>query len=174
MGLNPHVFRAYDVRGLVGAVRDRAEERRIELRMELEDLPPRLLVDPALLTQALSNLVDNAIKYTPEGGRVTVSGALAATRTGDRLDLAVADTGPGIPREHLARIFERFYRVDPGRSRDQGGTGLGLSIVKHLAESMGGTVGVDGNHPTGSVFWCVLPRPGDPSSRVSGGGPIGA
>ena len=73
--------------------------------------------------------------------------------------IEVADDGPGLAPVHRDRVFERFYRVDPGRSRDQGGTGLGLSIVKHLVESMGGTVGVDANQPTGSVFWCALPRP---------------
>jgi two-component system phosphate regulon sensor histidine kinase PhoR len=72
--------------------------------------------------------------------------------------IEIADDGTGIAAHHRERIFERFYRVDPGRSRDVGGTGLGLSIVKHLVESMGGTVGVDGNDPTGSVFWIELPR----------------
>jgi two-component system, OmpR family, phosphate regulon sensor histidine kinase PhoR len=72
--------------------------------------------------------------------------------------LEVRDDGTGIAPRHRERIFERFYRVDPGRSRDMGGTGLGLSIVKHLAESMGGSVGVDGNEPRGSVFWVELPR----------------
>ena len=89
----------------------------------------------------------------------------------DRVRIEVADDGPGIAPVHRDRIFERFYRVDPGRSRDQGGTGLGLSIVKHLAESMGGSVGVDGNRPTGSVFWCLLPRPGLDSRTVATASP---
>jgi two-component system, OmpR family, phosphate regulon sensor histidine kinase PhoR len=113
-----------------------------------------IAADAKALDQVLVNLLDNAIKYTPIGGRVTI-------RTVDRGELVrieVADDGPGIAPHHRDRVFERFYRVDPGRSRDLGGTGLGLSIVKHLAESMGGSVGVDGNDPTGSIFWCELPR----------------
>jgi signal transduction histidine kinase len=72
--------------------------------------------------------------------------------------IAVTDTGPGIAPRLRDRVFERFYRVDPSRSRDKGGTGLGLSIVKHLVESMGGRVGVEANEPKGCVFWVVLPR----------------
>jgi two-component system, OmpR family, phosphate regulon sensor histidine kinase PhoR len=90
------------------------------------------------LALALSNLVDNALKYGKEGGRVTLSGRIE----GDACLLEVADDGPGIPPEHLPRIFERFYRVDKGRSRELGGTGLGLSIAKHIVESHGGTIRV--------------------------------
>ena len=120
-------------------------------------VPPgcAVLADPKALDQVLVNLLDNAVKYAPAGGKVEVR-AVPADR-GVRIE--VADDGPGLAPVHRDRVFERFYRVDPGRSRDQGGTGLGLSIVKHLVESMGGTVGVDANQPTGSVFWCALPRP---------------
>jgi signal transduction histidine kinase len=90
------------------------------------------------LALALSNLVDNALKYGKEGGRVTLSGRIE----GGACLLEVADDGPGIPPEHLPRIFERFYRVDKGRSRELGGTGLGLSIAKHIVESHGGTIRV--------------------------------
>jgi two-component system, OmpR family, phosphate regulon sensor histidine kinase PhoR len=90
------------------------------------------------LALALSNLVDNALKYGKEGGRVTLSGRIE----GDACLLEVADDGPGIPPEHLPRIFERFYRADKGRSRELGGTGLGLSIAKHIVESHGGTIRV--------------------------------
>jgi signal transduction histidine kinase len=93
-------------------------------------------VDPDALRQILTNLFTNALRHTAAGGRVRVGAELVQ----DSVRLTVSDTGSGIPAEHLPRIFERFYRVDPGRSRAQGGTGLGLSIVKHLVEAHGGHV----------------------------------
>jgi two-component system phosphate regulon sensor histidine kinase PhoR len=107
--------------------------------------------DPRALEQVLVNLVDNGVKYTNEG-----SVALRAEREGSSWILSVVDTGPGIERHHLPRIFERFYRVDPGRSREQGGTGLGLSIVKHLVQAMDGEVGVESGS-AGTRFWVRLP-----------------
>lgn len=104
--------------------------------------------DEVRLEQVLVNLLDNAIKYTPPGGSVTVS----ARTTGPDVELCVADTGIGIPEKDLHRIFERFYRVDPARSREQGGTGLGLSIVKHLIGLHGGEITVESTPGTGSVF----------------------
>ena len=107
------------------------------------------------------NLLDNAVKYTPEGGRATV------TATGDdpeRVEIAVSDTGPGIERHHLPRLFERFYRVDPGRSRGAGGTGLGLAIVKHLVQMQGGDISVD-TGPAGTSFRVRLPRAARPEGR---------
>ena len=100
-----------------------------------------------------NNLIDNAIKYTPEGGRVDV----AWHCDNDRVRIEVSDTGPGIPRSAVGRVFERFYRVDKARSRELGSTGLGLSIVKHLAQSFGGTVGVESKLGSGSRFWVELP-----------------
>jgi two-component system phosphate regulon sensor histidine kinase PhoR len=97
-----------------------------------------LRADVRKLTLAVSNLVDNAIKYGKEGGRITVSGKIEPSGC----TLEVMDDGPGIPAEDIPRIFERFYRVDKGRSRELGGTGLGLSIVKHIVESHGGTIRV--------------------------------
>jgi two-component system, OmpR family, phosphate regulon sensor histidine kinase PhoR len=93
-------------------------------------------VDPDSLRQIFTNLFDNALRHTPAGGRLRVAAELGK----DSIVLSVADTGSGIPAEHLPRIFERFYRVDPGRARHQGGTGLGLAIVKHLVEAHGGRV----------------------------------
>jgi two-component system phosphate regulon sensor histidine kinase PhoR len=104
--------------------------------LELAQGADRLRADPEALRQVLTNILDNAVRHTPAGGRVVVRTHHEAT--GTRLD--VTDTGPGIPSEHLPRIFERFYRVDPARSRELGGTGLGLSIVKHLVEAHGGHV----------------------------------
>ena len=114
-----------------------------------------VLADAGAMEQVLVNLLENALKYTPDGQRIEVG---TARRGRDRVRIYVADTGPGIPEQHRSRIFERFYRVDSGRSREVGGTGLGLAIVKHLAEAMKGDVGVEANQPTGSVFWLELPE----------------
>ena len=108
--------------------------------------------DARALEQVLVNLVDNAVKYTPDGGVVT----LRASRDEKGVVVDVADTGPGIERHHLPRIFERFYRVDPGRSREQGGTGLGLAIAKHRVQAQGGQIGVESG-PGGTTFWVRLP-----------------
>src|SRR5262249_41528883 len=107
----------------------------------------------AAVEQIVTNLLDNAIRYTPEGGRVTV----AAARQGAAVEISVEDSGPGIPREHLPRLFERFYRVDDARSRELGGTGLGLAIVKHLALANGGEVRVESELGAGSRFIVALP-----------------
>ena len=109
--------------------------------------------DPRRLEQMLLNLVDNAVKFSRRGGSVTVG-----YRTGERDIISVADTGEGIPEEHLPRIFERFYRVDSARSRELGGTGLGLAIVKHLARAHGGEVSVRSTWGEGSTFMIELPR----------------
>ncbi len=150
---------ATDLRALVREVveggRDQAEQKGIAVEVEVDELPPRLLVDPGLVHQALANLVDNALKYTPQGGRVLVRGRMLAAGR-ETLELAVSDTGPGIPPEHLARIFERFYRVDTARSRALGGTGLGLAIVKHAAALHGGRVRVESTLGEGSTFLLEL------------------
>lgn len=136
---------------VIEATERQARDRRTELTVEL---PTGLAAraDDEALEHILLNYVENAIKYTPPGGHVRV----AARATGDRVRLEVIDDGPGIASRHRDRVFERFYRVDPGRSRDMGGTGLGLSIVKHLAEAMGGRVGVSTSAPHGSIFWVEL------------------
>ena len=108
--------------------------------------------DAKAFDQVLVNLIDNAIKYTPAGGHVWVD----ARPSGERVRVEVRDDGPGIAPRNRERVFERFYRVDPGRSREVGGTGLGLAIVKHLVESMDGQVGVEPNQPRGTTFWVEL------------------
>lgn len=115
--------------------------------------------DPEAVHQVLSNLLDNAIKYTPQGGRINLS-----ARTFEHhehklpfVEFSVTDTGAGIPPEELTRLFERFYRVDKARSRELGGTGLGLAIVKHMAKAHGGEVGVESEVGRGSRFWFTLP-----------------
>jgi two-component system phosphate regulon sensor histidine kinase PhoR len=110
--------------------------------------------DEEAIDQILENLVDNALKYTPEGGRVTVHWHA----DGDQVCLEVEDTGIGIPQADLPRVFERFYRVDKARSRELGGTGLGLSIVKHLVNAMHGSVRVTSRVGEGTTFIVQLPR----------------
>jgi two-component system, OmpR family, phosphate regulon sensor histidine kinase PhoR len=144
------------VRPAVDAVVDgliaRANARHIDVKNEV-DSTEAALADSTGLSQILQNLLDNAIKYAPEAGHVWVR----AVRHDDRLRIEVEDDGPGIEPHQRERVFERFYRIDPGRSRELGGTGLGLSIVKHLAEQMGGKVGVEAAPKRGSLFWIDLP-----------------
>lgn len=130
-----------------------------DLRLQLEvDGDTTVRADRGGLRSVLRNLLDNAVRYTPGGERVTVS----ARPSGGMVRVEIRDRGPGIPTAHLDRIFERFYRADTGRSRQEGGTGLGLAIVKHLVEAHGGAVGVDSRVGHGSAFWFTLPagRPG--------------
>ncbi|MGB3053095.1 MAG: ATP-binding protein [Polyangiales bacterium] len=129
----------------------------------LDDAPP-VLAEQRALEQVLVNLVDNAIKYTPTGGEVRVEVA----PEGEDVFIEVANTGPGIPSKHLPRVFERFYRVDAGRSRELGGTGLGLSIVKHLVSKIGGEINVDSSDGW-TRFQLSIPRADSPKSdtRVS-------
>jgi two-component system phosphate regulon sensor histidine kinase PhoR len=131
----------------------RAQLKRITLRHDVTDTPA-VRADRRALDHVLGNLIDNALKYCPEGASVRV----AAMSENGNVRVSVADTGPGIPSEHVQRVFERFYRVDAGRSRELGGTGLGLSIVKHLVEAMGGTVTVDSRVGSGSTFSFTLHR----------------
>ena len=137
----------------VEAVEKVAERRRAQVTVEVA-AELTASADPGAIHQVLVNILSNAIVHSPEGSRVVVRGG--AETDGSRVRVEVADDGPGIPVAHRTRIFERFYRIDPGRSRDMGGTGLGLSIVKHLVEAMGGSVGVDANEPRGTIVWVEL------------------
>ncbi len=136
----------------VAAVEDLATRRKLSVEVDLDD-DLAIRGDASALDQIMVNLVDNAAKYTTAGGHVWIRGR----RTDGRVRLEVADDGPGVAPHQRERVFERFYRVDPGRSREVGGTGLGLAIVKHLVEAMGGKVGLDGHQPTGALFWVELP-----------------
>jgi len=134
-------------------LRSRVEEKKLDVENEISlELPPAR-ADRRALEQVFTNLLDNAVKYCPAGSRIR----LRAQESERKLRVEIADTGPGIEPRHLPRLFERFYRVDSGRSRDMGGTGLGLSIVKHLVETMGGTIGVESTPGRGSTFWFTLP-----------------
>lgn len=132
---------------------ERAGQAGLRLVVAIDPAAAELTVDPGALRQILGNLIDNAIRHTPPGGTITVAGQPVP----EGIALAVRDTGSGIGSEHLPRIFERYYRADPGRARDVGGTGLGLSIVKHLVEAHGGTVAAHSVVGEGTTVQCVFP-----------------
>jgi len=131
----------------------RAEAKGIQLLNEMPQLV--VMADANRVDQVLANLVDNAIKYGRTNGKVTVGGRPVEGR---KIEIYIRDDGPGIPEESLDRVFERFYRVDKARSRDQGGTGLGLSIVKHIVQAHGGKVWVESEVGKGSTFYFTLPE----------------
>jgi len=110
--------------------------------------------DPRRLEQVLVNLLDNACKYTPEGGKISLQWT---AQSPESVEVRISDNGPGIPQEHQGRLFERFYRVDKARSRESGGTGLGLAIVKHIMQRHGGSVWVESAPGSGSTFICQFP-----------------
>jgi two-component system phosphate regulon sensor histidine kinase PhoR len=145
----------------LSAVELQAHQRGVTVEVAIpEEL--RVSADAKALDQIMVNLLDNGVKYSKVDGRVCIE----ARDLGATVRIEVRDDGPGIADKHRERVFERFYRADPSRSREAGGTGLGLSIVKHLVESMGGSVGVEPNSPQGSVFWLQLPRAPGESARV--------
>ncbi|MGH7521627.1 MAG: sensor histidine kinase [Gemmatimonadales bacterium] len=134
-----------------GPFADRAGDRRIQLETAANSAT--INGDPEALRQIFTNLFDNALRHTPPGGRIRVS----TERAGSDTVVRVTDTGSGIPADHLPRIFERFYRVDPGRSRQEGGTGLGLAIVKHLVEAHGGRVEAESELGRGTTILLYFP-----------------
>lgn len=136
--------------------------RALTLELALTDRTPIVAADAEGVLTILNNLVGNAVKYTPDGGRIVVRDEIKDRR----VLIHVSDTGVGIPPEDLTRIFERFYRVDKARSRELGGTGLGLSIVKHLAKTFGGSVSVVSRLNHGSTFTVDLPLQDDDASET--------
>jgi two-component system phosphate regulon sensor histidine kinase PhoR len=142
-------------RRVVDLLMPTAQKKNQALSLEISGHLPRILGNPDYLERAVSNLVDNAIKYTPENGSVGV----AISYNHEAVSIEVQDNGIGIPPADLDRIFERFYRVDRSRSREMGGTGLGLSIVKHVAQVHGGTVDVTSTPGNGSKFKLKIPLP---------------
>ncbi|HVU24854.1 MAG TPA: ATP-binding protein [Opitutus sp.] len=153
LNLQPSPLRSA-VQEVMDDLAPRAQARGMELA---NTLPSGLIAhaDPDRLRQVLSNLVDNAIKYGREHGTVTVSARVANER---QIEVGVRDDGPGIPADARERLFERFYRVDKARSREQGGTGLGLAIVKHVVQAHGGEVRVESAPGGGAAFYFTLPR----------------
>jgi two-component system phosphate regulon sensor histidine kinase PhoR len=150
-----------NINQVVAMFRLQAQEKKLELTTEVPSRLPVVYGDPDMLTQVLINLVDNAIKYTSAGGRVTVRTRVEE----ENIRVAVEDTGIGIPPESLPRIFERFYRVDKARGRELGGIGMGLAIVKHIVLAHGGQTYVESVVGKGSTFSFALPREESGSRR---------
>ncbi len=140
------------IKSIASGFKKQARDKEVDFTLDFEEENIVVLGDGYRLEQVLVNLFDNAIKYTPKGGSVVVK--TREEGIGVRVD--VTDTGIGIPEGDLPRIFERFYRVDKARSRDLGGTGLGLSIVKHIVQSMNGTVSVKSRPGRGTTFTLIL------------------
>jgi len=155
-----------EVSALVREVAERlgvlAEEKRVRVSVEAPP-SPGVQGDPTLLRQALENLLDNAIRLSPEGGTVRI----AVRDAGGALAIEVGDEGPGIAPEHRARVFDRFYRVDEARSRDRGGAGLGLAIAWWAVEAHGGRIELESEVGKGSTFRIVLPREGGTGGGAS-------
>ena len=154
-GKEPVTFRDINLRDLLGEVyadaAALAREKNIELKMEpVEDIT--IKGDAVKLRQLFLNILENAVRYTPEGGRISSS----LVRRDGRAVVTISDTGIGIPAEHLPYIFDRFYRVDKARSRAEGGTGLGLAIARQIAESHGGSIEVESEAGKGSTFRVLL------------------
>lgn len=147
-----HVRVAHLVDDIFDSLSAKADQREILLSHEI-DPETRVCADLGRLEQMLTNLIDNAIKFNRASGSVEIT----LKQTPDRSVISVADTGEGIMAEHLGRIFERFYRLDRGRTREVGGTGLGLAIVKHLARLHGGEVSVESDLGRGTTFHIELP-----------------
>lgn len=178
----PMELRAASIQPLLDDVRSELEgamaERGVELRTEIPPDLPAVLGDRERIHQVLFNLLDNAVRFTPRDGLVTVS----AHRVGQRCEVRVTDTGPGIPAEHLPLVFERFYRADPARARGDGGTGIGLAIVRSIVEAHGGRIHAESEVGRGTTFafdlpiapqWSIpgpaLSRSGRPVPMITGG-----
>jgi len=136
---------------------ERAAAGGVEFTVEVSPDATVVDADPDAVRQVLTNLFDNSLRYTPRTGRIT----LRSKADGTGVLLSVSDTGLGIPTEHLPRIFERFYRADSARSREEGGTGLGLAIVKHLVEAHGGRVWAESERGRGTTVYSWFPGPGN-------------
>jgi two-component system, OmpR family, phosphate regulon sensor histidine kinase PhoR len=138
---------------IVSLLQSQAACKNINLKSRVEADINKLMGDPDQFKQMLINIVDNAVKYTPEGGAIEVK----AYNSGNNVIISVKDNGIGIPKEHISRLFERFYRVDPSRSRNVGGTGLGLAIVKHIIMQFDGKIEVHSQIDKGTEFILSIP-----------------
>jgi len=145
---------AVSIRSAVSAVRPQADAKGVSLTVDLPAVPPPCNIDSHRIGQVLRNLLDNAVAHTPKGGGITVS----ARESGNQVEVAVSDTGEGIPPQDLPNIFERFYRVDKSRARSTGGSGLGLTIAKRLVEAHGGKIEVQSEPGRGSRFTFTVPK----------------
>ena len=138
---------------VVDRVRPHAQEKNVSLDLDLPSSVPSVHADADRIAQVIRNLVSNALRYTPSGGRITVG----ARSTNGVVRFSIADTGTGIPSEDLPHVFDRFYRADKSSPHSREGSGLGLAIVKQLVEAHGGTVGVESDVGKGTRFWFTLP-----------------
>jgi PAS domain S-box-containing protein len=136
------------------SLREGTRAQSIQFELDIEANAATVYADADAVRQVLTNLFDNSVRYTPAGGRIVCRSEV----DGRGIAISVADTGSGILREHLPRVFERFYRADPSRSREEGGTGLGLAIVKHLVEAHGGRVSADSERGVGTTITCWFPN----------------
>jgi two-component system phosphate regulon sensor histidine kinase PhoR len=154
-------FASYYLHDLLGdccdSVRPIAEKKHIEIVLEEASPGDEVFCDSEAVHQVMGNLLDNAIKYTPQSGKIAVGSRKLMRGQTEMMEIFVRDTGMGIPADELPRLFERFYRVDKARSRQMGGTGLGLAIVKHLVRAMGGDVRIESEPGKGSTFSFTLP-----------------
>jgi len=143
------------IKNTVNLFAELAREKEIELGVNLPAELPPALIDTDRVRQILQNLLSNALRHTPGGGKITIS----AAATNSHIRVVIVDAGPGIPAQNLPHVFDRFWRADKSRSREQGGSGLGLAIAKQLVETQGGQIGVDSptRPETGSRFWFTVP-----------------
>ena len=141
------------IESIVSICREHCAEKNQTFELDMPQRLPPIDTNEYLLRQLLTNLLDNAVKYTPHGGRI----GLKVEPISESIQFEISDTGIGIPQEHIPRIFERFYRVDPSRSREMGGTGLGLSIVKHIVNLHHGSIKVKSTIGVGSKFIITIP-----------------
>ena len=138
-----------------------AARKNIAIDLQLEPDLPEISADPGRMVQVLSNLVDNALLYSPDGGRICMSAQVVA----EGLEVRVQDSGPGIAEDELELVFERFYRSDPSRQRNEGGSGLGLAIAKSIVEKHDGRIWVESKPGEGTTIVIHLPIPGDLTSK---------
>jgi signal transduction histidine kinase len=153
---------------VVGEIEVARADKDVHIQRDIPADLPSLDADPERVHQVLFNLVDNAIRFVPDGGEVTI----AAHRHNGAVEISVADNGSGISREHLPRLFERFYRADPARARGAGGTGIGLAIARSVVEAHGGRIRAESEPGIGSVFTFDLPVASDAPLGVTGGAEV--
>jgi len=143
-----------EVEQLTAAMEGQASSQGLTLTCQLPEETPLVTGDPERIQQVIINIITNAIKYNKPQGSIAITGGVEQ----DRVFLRVEDTGIGVPKADLERLFERFYRVDKARSRESGGTGLGLAIAKQIVETHGGHIGFDSEYGKGSTVTLYLPR----------------